>query len=273
MGDDVLWISLAEALNYIANESDQAHEAALKLVGDGGKSDSRNEKFESDVVEADLVTWGTSKPPEQARFSEPPAPYQIHLSLLGAATEAFKEGARRGIRCRGTHPVTRERVDIEFGDWPVLVIPVEAAFSEKGEVFTEVKGVTIPAYENVTVDWPDLARQFPRPSIEKIAPPAPPPDKQLDRPANPDAQSLPRASRRRRNQGGGTQTIRARAVLKRMCPQGYPTEETESSVDLWERFTKEYEEYKKDEAKAGRPSRYPVPSKSVVMREIGRKKK
>ena len=133
---DVLWISLAEALNYIATESDQAHEAALKLVGDSGKSGSRNEKFESDVVEADLVT-GNEQSPEQARFSGPPAPHQIHLSLLGAAAEALKEAGRRGTRCRGTHPVTRKREDIEFGDWPLLIIPVEAAFNDKGEVLTE----------------------------------------------------------------------------------------------------------------------------------------
>jgi hypothetical protein len=173
MDDHELWISQREALNYIATESDQAHEAVL--AGDSGKSGSDNEKFESDVVEADLVTWGTSKPPEQARFSGPPAPHQIHLSLLGAATEAFKEGARRGIRCRGTHPVTRERVDIEFGDWPVLIIPVEAAFNDKGEVLKEENGVPILFCEGMTVYWPDLARQFPRPSIEKTAPlPAPP---------------------------------------------------------------------------------------------------
>jgi hypothetical protein len=170
MDDNELWLSLREALNYIANESDQAHEAALKLVGDSGESGSGNEKFESDVVEADLVTWGTSKPPEQAHFSGPPAPYQIHLALLGAATEAFKEGARRGIRCRGTHPVNGNREDIEFGDWPVLIIPVEAAFNDKGEVLKEEKGKPIVFYEGVTVYWPDLARQFPRPS-----PPAPPP--------------------------------------------------------------------------------------------------
>jgi hypothetical protein len=87
-----------------------------------------------------------------------------------------------------------------------------------------------------------------------------------------DVQSRPRASRRRRDQGGGTQTIRARAVLKRIWPEEYPTEEHVSSVDLYERFEKEFGEYKKDEAKAGRSSRYPVPSKSVVMREVGRKK-
>jgi hypothetical protein len=58
-----------------------------------------------------------------------------------------------------------------------------------------------------------------------------------------------------------------------MCPEGYPTEEQVSGVDWWERFTEKYEECKKDEAKAGRPSRHPRPSKSVVMREVGRKKK
>ena len=170
---DVLWISLAEALNYIATESDQAHEAALKLVGDSRKSGSRNEKFESDVVEADLVTGNEldqDQSPEQARFSGPPAPHQIHLSLLGAATEAFKEAGRRGLKCRGTHPVTKERVGIEPGDWPELIIPVEAAFDAEGKLLKEVKGVTIVAYEKVTVDGLDLERRFPRSSIEKTEP-------------------------------------------------------------------------------------------------------
>jgi hypothetical protein len=112
---------------------------------------------------------------------------------------------------------------------------------------------SLPAAE----DNPQEANLGGRPAAEILPPPTP----------------RPRASRRRRNQGGGTQTIRARAVLKKMCPQGYPTEEHESSVDLYERFTKEYEEYKKDEAEAGRRSRFPIPSKSVVMREVGRKMK
>jgi hypothetical protein len=53
----------------------------------------------------------------------------------------------------------------------------------------------------------------------------------------------------------------------------YPPEAEESSVDFYERFEKEYEEYKKDQAKVGRSSKYPCPSKSCVMRLIGRKTK
>jgi hypothetical protein len=164
MGDDVLWISLAEALNYIATESE---------LGDSGKSGSCNEKFESDVIVAGPVTGnelGREQSPEQARFSKPPAPDGIHLSLLGAATEALKEAGRRGLKCRGTHPVTKERVEIEPGDWPELIIPVEAAFDAEGKLLEEVKGVTRVAYLKVTVDGLDLERLFPRSSIEKTEP-------------------------------------------------------------------------------------------------------
>jgi len=195
---DVLWISLAEALNYIATESDQAHEAALKLVGDSRKSGSRNEKFESDVVEADLVTGNEldqDQSPEQARFSGPPAPHQIHLSLLGAATEAFKEAGRRGLKCRGTHPVTKERVGIEPGDWPELIIPVEAAFDAEGKLLEEVKGVTTVAYEKVTVDGLDLERRFPRSSIEKTEPAERTIEKTAPRPAPATSQPKPRWAR------------------------------------------------------------------------------
>jgi hypothetical protein len=128
------------------------------------------------------------------------------------------------------------------------------------------QGVVIRRYEEVTCSRVDVARVVAAMAeVRSETPPLPA--------AQPDeaVSERPTASRRRRTQGGGTQTFRARSVLKRMCPQGYPTEEQESSVDLYERFTKEYEDYKKDEAKAGRHSRHPMPSKSVVMREVGRK--
>jgi hypothetical protein len=158
---DVLWILLAEALNYIATESEQARVGALALEKRG---DSRT-------------------------------PDEIHLSLLGAATEALQEAGRRGLKCRGTHPVTKERVDIEFGDWPELIIPVEAAFDAEGKLLKEVKGVTIVAYEKVTVDGLDLERRFPRSSIEKTEPAERTIEKTAPRPAPATSQPKPRWAR------------------------------------------------------------------------------
>jgi hypothetical protein len=83
-----------------------------------------------------------------------------------------------------------------------------------------------------------------------------------------DAQTLPRVSRRRRNQGIGPQTRRARVVLKRIYPEEYPTEDEVSDADLYDRFAREYAEV---EGKAKPPSRYNRPSLTTVMREVGRK--
>jgi hypothetical protein len=79
-----------------------------------------------------------------------------------------------------------------------------------------------------------------------------------------------RSSRKRKNQGGGAQTLRARVVLKRMYggPGGYPTRDEVSDVDLYDRFAKEYE---KVEGKAKPASKLKMPSREVVMREAGRK--
>ena len=87
-------------------------------------------------------------------------------------------------------------------------------------------------------------------------------------PAAADARPQPRASRRRRNQEVGPQTRRARVVLKRVYPEGYPTRDQVSDVDLYDRFAKEYE---KVEGKANPPSRLRMPSPDTVLREVGRK--
>ena len=94
-----------------------------------------------------------------------------------------------------------------------------------------------------------------------------PPEKR--EPASADAQSQPRASKRRRNQRIGAQTRRARVVLKRMYgPEGYPTRDEVSDADLYDRFAKEYE---KVEGKANPRSRLGMPSLATVLREVGRK--
>jgi hypothetical protein len=112
------------------------------------------------------------------------------------------------------------------------------------------------------------------PTLETDAAPSPSaPEAQSETPPPPAAQpdeavsGRPTASRRRRNQGGGPQTLRARVVLKRMYPERYPTEDEVSGVDLYDRFA---EEYKKVEGKANPPSKWGMPSRRVVMREVGR---
>jgi hypothetical protein len=77
-----------------------------------------------------------------------------------------------------------------------------------------------------------------------------------------------RASKRRRNSGGGAQRLRARVVLKRLWPNGYPTEEEVSTPDLWKRFGIEYDRI---EGKANPPSKLGMPSPATVLREVGRK--
>jgi hypothetical protein len=82
-----------------------------------------------------------------------------------------------------------------------------------------------------------------------------------------------RASKRRRNSksgpGSGAQTLRARAVLKRLYgdPAKYPTEEEVSTPDLLERFGAEYDRV---ESQANPPSKLGIPSRATVLREVGR---
>jgi hypothetical protein len=95
-------------------------------------------------------------------------------------------------------------------------------------------------------------------------------DKVASEPAPADAQSQQRSSRRRKNQGSGPQTRRARVVLKRLYggPEGYPSRDEVSDVDLYDQFANQYASV---EGKAHPPSRYPMPSREVVLREVGRK--
>jgi hypothetical protein len=165
MGDDVRCDSLAEALKYIATESEQAGVWALKRFEKLGARRKRK--------------LGARRKSKGPFFSKPPAPDEIQklisqgfgLSLLGDAIDAVKEEGRRGLKCWGTDPCTGERREIKADEWPHLYIPAEAAFNAEGEVFTEVKGVSIVAYGKVTVDGLDLERRFPRSNIEKMAPP------------------------------------------------------------------------------------------------------
>ena len=68
----------------------------------------------------------------------------------------------------------------------------------------------------------------------------------------------------------GRQSVRARAVLKRMfSPDGIcPTRAELPDVDLFDGFRKEY-----DSVEGKRSSRLKMPSDSVVLREAGRKDK
>jgi hypothetical protein len=186
MSDDVRWISLAEALNYIATESVQASVWAarpllllivyrLLALKSGKLGDS--EKSGSDTGAGPVRSKLPTTPDEIQKLNS-----EGFVFLHAAAVDALKEEGRRGLKCRGTHPRTKEREDIKAGDWPQLIIPVEAVFDAKSEVLTEVKGVPIRAYENVTVEGVDLERRFPRLEKMKPAPAAPlpaPPQKNV----------------------------------------------------------------------------------------------
>src|SRR5262245_15153133 len=83
-------------------------------------------------------------------------------------------------------------------------------------------------------------RRLSRQSVDET-PPAPsvnPPPA-----AEPEAQPRPRASRRRR-EGGGTQSRRARIILEKMFPDGYPTRDEVSDLELYDQFEKEWKKEK-----------------------------
>jgi hypothetical protein len=74
---------------------------------------------------------------------------------------------------------------------------------------------------------------------------------------------------RKRGSYKAAQRIRARAVLRRIFTDGDdPTEEELSSNDLWDQFCNEYDRV---EAKAKSPSKYGMPSRDTVLREVGRR--
>ena len=83
-----------------------------------------------------------------------------------------------------------------------------------------------------------------------------------------DAPAQPtKPSRRRRGGYQGAQRRRARVVLRRLFPKGYPTEEEVSNPDAWVRFCREYERV---EAKSLPPSKLGRPSQETMLREMGR---
>jgi hypothetical protein len=114
------------------------------------------------------------------------------------------------------------------------------------------------------------ASELPQAKQQSEQPPQQPSQKRKTVSADAQSQPQPRASRRRRDQGSGPQTLRARVVLNRLYggPEKYPPRDEVSDADLLDRFTKEYE---KVEGKANPPSKYGRPSKEVVLRETLRK--
>ena len=83
-----------------------------------------------------------------------------------------------------------------------------------------------------------------------------------------DAPAQPTKSSRRRSGGyQGAQRLRARAVLRRLFPERYPTEEEVSNPDAWDRFCREYERV---EDKSSKPSKLSRPSRETMLREMGR---
>jgi hypothetical protein len=165
MRDDVRYDSLAELLMYIAIESEQAGVWALKHLEKGGPYRK-------------IPKLGARRKSKGPFFSKPPSPDERRrlisggagLSLLGYAGDALKEEGRRGLRCEATDPYTGERREINAAEWPLILVPLEAAFDDEGKVFTEVRGISVVAYKQVTGDGLDLERRLPRAST-----PAPPP--------------------------------------------------------------------------------------------------
>jgi hypothetical protein len=88
--------------------------------------------------------------------------------------------------------------------------------------------------------------------------------------ASPASLSDPKKQSRRKAVYHGAQSTRAKVVLKRMSPSGeYPTRSELPNADLWDQFCKEYERV---EGKA-KSSRLGIPSRSTVLRVVGRKER
>jgi hypothetical protein len=79
-------------------------------------------------------------------------------------------------------------------------------------------------------------------------------------------ESPPKPSRQRKKRLG-PQIRRARTVLKRLYPDGYPTEEEVPTVDLLASFEAEYDRI---EGQQVPPSALGMPSDRTVLREVGR---
>ena len=81
----------------------------------------------------------------------------------------------------------------------------------------------------------------------------------------PKSTSVRRSARHSRPKRGPyhrPQRIQARAVLKRLYPEEYPSEEEVSPRQLWDRFCREWQRQERD------PDR---PSRDTVLREVGRR--
>jgi hypothetical protein len=193
MGDDVRYDSLAELLIYIATESEQVGVWALKHLEKG-------------VRHRKIPKLGARRKSKGPFFSKPPSPDDRRrlisagacLSLLGHAGDLLKEEGRRGLKCEGTDPYTGERREIKIAEWPLLIVPPEAAFDDEGKVITEVRGISVVAYKEVTGDGLDLERRLPRartpvpvPTVP-VSPTALPEANRGDRPSA-NAQSQPSA--------------------------------------------------------------------------------
>jgi len=157
--------------------------------------------------------------------------------------------------------------------------------------FRPAEGVRVEPYEEGRwfISRADVDREYPanpatpaaatdqqRPVADGPNPSqSPPAQRQPQQPTNkrePTSGDV-RASKRRRTSesgsGSGAQTLRARAVLKRLYggPAKYPTEEEVSTPDLLGRFGAEYDRV---EGRANPPSKLNRPSRAVVLREVGR---
>ena len=127
-------------------------------------------------------------------------------------------------------------------------------------------------WSSIEIDSAALRQAHPRPAEPEQASPIESPRVEPVPPPKPTSADA-RASRRRRNwesgAGSGAQTLRARAVLKRLYggPAKYPTREEVRDADLYDRFV---EEYKKVEGKAKPSSKWGIPSRATVLREVGR---
>jgi hypothetical protein len=230
----------------------------------------------------DRLRWANALNPSMRRedFPDRPWPWELRACL-------FSREPIEGL------PLDRQQVSmvrvflhraeaVEWGLLPALESPQAMAGEESPSPDTQLNdsavGIQTSAHAQSAPEQPDTEGR-PEPAeiteigaedtaaVEKSAPAAVAHQKAAIKPAPAEVQ-LPRRSRKRRNQGGGQQTLRARVVLRRMYGAEYPTKEEVSNDDLLDRFDKEYARV---EGKANPPSRHGKPSPDTVLREAGRR--
>jgi hypothetical protein len=129
MSTNAAWLPLVEAIDYVANKSEEAWKWAKRTL----RFKDGTEPGAVDITRA--LSQGLLGP-----------------SLLAFATDAIKDAAVSGkLRCRGVDPRSGKSVKIKAGEWAHLELSTE------GKAY---RGLCV-VYDDIVVDGRQLRRLFP----------------------------------------------------------------------------------------------------------------